>query len=343
MVQQKTEIEAVIAQYTPDIFLISEANMSMNLSDTEKEIGGYSMVLPRTVEERQLVRLVMLVKEGVRVEEMKNLMDSETASIWVKVGPQGRKPLLIGGIYREHQFLEQGEDNSSETDLAQESRWNKFVNKWEQAGRNSDVMVLGDVNLDHLTWAQPKQRHKTMVDKVKDQIETAGYHQLIQGVTRTWPGQPDTCLDQCWTNVPGRVIYHRNIVRSASDHNMILVSIRTKNRVEDKHEIVKRERRNMDVEKYKENMRNIDWTSLYNCQDLELMNSLFEEQVLAVLEEAAPLKVYQVRKGVSNWLNMEVKGMMDKRDHLREEARKCRNKCLKMLNKCKTDYYRELF
>ena len=155
---KRAEIEAVIEQFTPDIFLISEANMSTNLTDAEKDIGGYSMVLPRTVEVRQLVRLVMLVREGVRVEEMRNLMDSEIASIWVRVGPKGRKQLLIGGIYREHQFLEQGEDKSSETDIAQEGRWKKFVDKWEQAGRNTDVMVLGDTNLDHLTWALPKQK-----------------------------------------------------------------------------------------------------------------------------------------------------------------------------------------
>ena len=178
---------------------------------------------------------------------------------------------------------------------------------------------------------------------------------MIQGATRAWPGQPDTCLDQCWTNVPERVIYFRNIVRSASDHNLTAVSIRTKNRLEDKHDIVKRERRNMDTARYKENMRNIDWTSLYECQDLELMNSIFEEKLLEILEEAAPLKVYQGRKGACNWLNREVKDMMEKRDKMREEARRtqnngdwekyrrCRNKCTKKLNQCKTDYYREMY
>ena len=57
---------------------------------------------------------------------------------------------------------------------------------------------------------------------------------------------------QCWMNNPGRVIYYRNIERAFSYHNLIIVSFRTKGRIEDKHEVVKRERRKFDTKRYRE-------------------------------------------------------------------------------------------
>ena len=59
------DIEAAILQFNPDIFIITEANMKLTLTDTERKINGYYMILPRTVEVQNHARIVMLVKEGL--------------------------------------------------------------------------------------------------------------------------------------------------------------------------------------------------------------------------------------------------------------------------------------
>ena len=40
------EIEAVTIQYSPDIFVISEANLLETLSESERKIPGYRIILP---------------------------------------------------------------------------------------------------------------------------------------------------------------------------------------------------------------------------------------------------------------------------------------------------------
>ena len=43
--RKKLEVEAVLFQFNPDIFIISEANMKLDLTDEEKRVNGYYMLL----------------------------------------------------------------------------------------------------------------------------------------------------------------------------------------------------------------------------------------------------------------------------------------------------------
>ena len=79
------EIEAVIIQYVPDVFIISESNLREELLDHEKEIHGYREILPKTAAVQKLVRLVMLVRDGVQVYTVGELMDNEVAAVWIKI------------------------------------------------------------------------------------------------------------------------------------------------------------------------------------------------------------------------------------------------------------------
>ena len=73
--------------------------------------------------------------------------------------------LKIGGIYREHQILDQGETDASglERQRAQEKRWNKVLNNWKAAGNQSTCIAIGDFNLDQKHWANPEQHLINMV------------------------------------------------------------------------------------------------------------------------------------------------------------------------------------
>ena len=216
-------------------------------------------------------------------------------------------------------------------------------------------MVIGDLNLDHLRWSLPDNRIARMVNMVKDQIETLGYFQIVNGYTRTWPGMPASLIDHCWLNAPGKLIFHRNVVRSFSDHNLVLVSCKTRNRIENRHDIVKRSRKYLDVEKYKTDIGNIDWTDLYESQNIDVINDIFVKKILEILDEAAPRRVFQNRKLFRKWVSEDMKVQMRDRDILRERARlsgmqedwefyrRSRNKCVRDLQRCKNDFYSKLF
>ena len=319
--RKRLEIELVTMEYDPDILVITEANLDIRIQDYEKNIKGYDMILPRTIERRNIARIVMLVKQDIQVEVLNAFMDTEVASIWVKLGEKGKKQLVLSGIYREHRILDGDGDADTNSDKDQQERWKAYVKMWTKAGRKNEVIVLGDTNLDYLRWDNPEKSKIKMVDEVKDNIETLGFHQLIQGYTRCWNMQPDSLIDQCWSNVPQKLVYHRNVVRSVSDHNLIVVSFRTKEKIENRHDIVKRLRKGMDAVAYKSDIAGIDWTELYNSNNVDIINNIFVEKVTEVLNKHAPLKTLQRRRNYKCWVDATLKESMLDRDRLREAAR----------------------
>ena len=111
-----TEAEAVTIEYSPDILIISEANLMNDISNIERNIPGYKLYLPKTIEVQEISRLIIFVKENITVEIKNEFMDNQIAAIWMKIGARGRKPLLLGGIYREHKYLLQPSDSVSGSD-----------------------------------------------------------------------------------------------------------------------------------------------------------------------------------------------------------------------------------
>ena len=77
----------------------------------------------------------------------------------------------------------------------------------------------------------------------------------------------------------------------------------------------------MDVQRYKDKTGCIDWIDFYLCNDINLLNSMFEDRVLKFFEEEAPLNIFQSRHNYKNWLGDELKNYMRMRDMKREQAR----------------------
>ena len=216
-------------------------------------------------------------------------------------------------------------------------------------------LLIGDTNLDYHRWDNPEPSHSKMVQRTKDVIEAAGHVQIIKGITRCWPGQVDSLVDQCWVNRPGRIISHQNKVRSSSDHNTISVLVRTKDKMAASQELLKRSWKNFSPENFRQELSMLDWSNFYQTENLDKMNTIFEENVLSVLEKVAPMKLTQLRKNHRNWVDQELKNLMLTRDSLREHARladsqdlwrnyrRTKNECTKLLKKKKVVYFQNLY
>ena len=134
-------------------------------------------------------------------------------------------------------------------------RWKTTLVGWKKAAKNCKTVVIGDFNLDHTRWNQNEYRLKKMVQMVKDQIETEGFCQVIREVTRSWPSQPSSLVDHLWTNHPGCLMSTKNAVRASSDHNHISATIRIKDRVEQGHQSLRRDRSKLNIERYKNKIK----------------------------------------------------------------------------------------
>ena len=329
--------------------------MRDNIPQEQKDIDGYYLITPNTSISMGYSRIVLLVREGVRLNILDDYMDATIPAITVKLISRGRKPIIIGGIYREFHLLLQPTPNTSDDMKLQIIRWRRTVLDWKRAARNNKCIVLGDINLDYMKWNLNDYRLKKLVQIVKDDIETEGFFQLLGKITRSWPGQTSSLVDHIWTNTPGSIMTTSNIVRAASDHNCISAVVRTKDRQEQEHEVTRRDRRKMDLERYKRRISNIDWTYFYLCRDINILNNIFVNKMGTILEEDAPLRTLQIRRNHKSWLSQDMKDQMLERDRLRESARttgdaaqwrdykKLRNLCTKNLEKQKIEHFRKLY
>ena len=94
---------------TPDIFFVSEVNLFSSTPEWNRNIEGYRMFLPKSWLMAGYAWMVLLAKEGVDVHLLPEHMEDDLAAVWVRVGRKTRKPMQIGGLYREHKLPAQGE------------------------------------------------------------------------------------------------------------------------------------------------------------------------------------------------------------------------------------------
>ena len=210
------------------------------------------MVLPDTMVVMKYCRLVMLIKEEINFKLEREYMDSVTASVWVSLPRRGQKKIMVGAIYREQHLLRVGIPNNTDEPREQESRWKIILDQWKRASRGTECYVVGDLNLDFLKWENPEFRHKKMIENTKTVIETEGFFQMVEGHTRTWKEQDDSCLDHIWTKNPDKLLQIRNVVRAISDHNVVEMSVRVKGKVGESQEIQKRKRKQFNEKRFKE-------------------------------------------------------------------------------------------
>ena len=125
------EIELALSEHKPDLCFISEANLWAGAEPHEMEIQGHNIIMPNTMETLLHARIILLVREGIEVEKLDNLMDDQVATIWVRVGQNRRQSINIGGIYREHKQLGTTDKDLTSMELirVQEKRWVRIIKK----------------------------------------------------------------------------------------------------------------------------------------------------------------------------------------------------------------------
>ena len=351
---KKNQIQALVDSDNPDVMFISEANLDELTPPHEKLIAGYNITLPNTVTRNGTARLVLLTKDDLKFDVMENLMCDTVTSIWIKISRHGTKSLLVCGVYREHQYLSQLSDWSLQP-AEQSSRWTQFLRQIETARIASTCHVTGDFNLDYKKWNFPDAAHVQMINNTKDTLEAGGFFQLVENVTRSWPGQVDSLIDHYWTNEPGKVLSITNKVRAVGDHNVISATIRTKGVDSARLDTRKRSFKNFDPLLYRQRLESIDWQDIYDLTNVDLANDFLESRVVEILDEICPYKTVQYRSVSKPWLSAETKNLMEIRDKTRERARlsndedswrlyrEQRNKVNRLVNSDRNKHYVNLY
>ena len=99
------DIQCLVDKLNTELCLISEANLFIGLDSHLAIIHGYEIVTTKSMSTLGVSRLVLLVREGVKVDIQESWMDEIVASIWLKIRRRGSKSITIGGVYREHSLM----------------------------------------------------------------------------------------------------------------------------------------------------------------------------------------------------------------------------------------------
>ena len=109
------EIENVISHHQPHIFGISEANFLKKHNVLDVQIQDYEFITAQTLTNPKLQysRVVVYKHVSIISKVRTDLMSKDFSSIWMECGLPNKKKFLVCNLYREWQYLGQGQDKSS--------------------------------------------------------------------------------------------------------------------------------------------------------------------------------------------------------------------------------------
>ena len=282
-------------------------------------------------------------------------MSEDTPSIWIKFPRPGKKPFILGAYYREHKLLNEVQPNITGDPRLQRSRWKKFLLQWASQKDGEEVAVAGDLNLDHLKWETPEQKHLYMIEDTKNLIETKGFTQQVEGATRFWIDTTPSLLDHFWMNNPAGIISCKNHLRPVADHNLMETSLRMKGSMINIQESLKRKWKNLDLDKFKQRIQNQDWENIYEIQDPNIAYDFLETRMKSALDEQIPIVKVQPSGRRASWVTSRTKEIIKIRDAAKIKARQSnseddwklyrtnRNKVTEMIKQDKKNYFTEMY
>ena len=154
-------------------------------------------------------RVVVYVKEGINVRQLRKYETDDLSTIWLEAGLPREKKLVLGCSYREHDYikLERGEPKQS-GHPEQLQRWEKFVDIWSKViDEQKEVCVVGDLNWDLLEENIQSSLHEKINNIYNDKILPRGVVQMVKGPTRFHSACRPSKIDHVHTTNPERLIW----------------------------------------------------------------------------------------------------------------------------------------
>ena len=226
-----SEIENIIANHHPHVLGLSEGNFYQHQNLDSVQIKNYKLINAKSVNNPVLKvsRICVYLHNSLVGKVCQDLMDDEISSIWIEVGLPHKRKIIIGNVYREWGLMGQDDPAVSRDLSAQRERWSAFLSQWERAlDEDKEVIVLGDMNINHLEWTRTDLPHTNQTYKVKSLISDLfsrilpyGVSQLVTAATWSRANQPESGLDHLYSNNPSKLSPVQVLQCGGSDHKLI--------------------------------------------------------------------------------------------------------------------------
>ena len=289
-------------------------------------------------------RVVVYIRSGVQVTLRTDLMEADLIpTVWLAVGPKGRKQALACFMYREWnkwKVIGEGAPDEGASPGAQALRWREWLVKREPVfNTRNEVWLMGDINLD--ITKKPAFETKKLLEDVKMYLTDKGWNQIIEGPTRyehTVTGEKESMLDLIFTNMPEKVARSGQEVCSGSDHSLIWMHRKTKALTKNPKKTMKRSFKNYKEADLRLAAEMTDWgseaadrgRSLESGQseeerlvrNLEAITVKLETNIRECMDIVAPMKIITLKKKKASWITDEILDQRRCRERLRAKARR---------------------
>ena len=306
-----------------DVIGISETRIqSITGSSSNLNISGFSFEDSPT--ECSAGGTGLYISENLVYERRSDLemyKKNELESTFIEIIYKESSNIIVSCIYR-HPSMPLNEFND---DFLQ-----PLITKLS-AEHNKRIYLMGDFNVD-LLKADRHLNSSTFLDI----LESNNFSPKIILPTRV-TSNSRTLIDNIFTNQLDQNTFSGNLDLSISDHlPQFLVTSKCPAPITKKHNIMVRNMRDFDQNKFISDIRNTDWDRLLNCDQGDINHSFdsFLNKFNNILDNHAPLKKANkknIKLQQKPWITKGILNSIKKRDNLFRQFRKCQRQGRKIV------------
>ena len=127
-----------------------------------------------------------------------------------------------------------------------------------------------------------------------------------------------TVIDHVYTNKPENLSPVLAVNQGGSDDKLLFVTRFSKSNQRNVRYIKKRTFKNVDPNKFKEEVKKLDLWDIYSCECVNTAVGLLSSKLTSILDRLAPVKKIQIRSQYVPWLTYEK--LMQDRDDAQKHA-----------------------
>ena len=322
----------------------------------DKLIDGYRIELPNTWTNHNQARLIVYVNDQLKAKKIDITDDvDDLPTITFEIGMGRERKSIVNFFYREWTNGVSGRNSEQE----QEERLARQINLWKSlSAMDRDLAILGDANLCAKSWHNPDFQKKNLGNGVIDFLLEESLVQIVNDYTRTELKRGNIekgCIDHIYVNCQNKCSEATVVAAVNSDHLATIFTKYSKEIRMKPRATKKRSSKNFNQDSFIREVKYTSFESVLETDTPEEATERFKNIFCNIIENHAPMKIFQNRKNYAPWLSDATKKLRNDRDNLKEEStssqdpevlrkyRAARNN-IKSKNKLeKKEYYQDRF
>ena len=296
---KKDEVELFLQNSSYDIFSVSETWLNKDCPDNAFHIDGYNFERKDRISDDSSKGggVGCYIRESIAYIRRKDLESDSLEVMWIEVRLKNRTPIFIGILYKK-------------PDVGL-SFFQCLNDQLDKICLNSDrVIIMGDFNVNML-------KESNFSKKIRCLCNEFALSQIIKKPTRVTP-HSQTLIDLILVSNSFGLLTSGIQSASISDH--LLTYVVLKETLPKGYPKVSKFRsfRNFDVEKFCHDLRNYDWSSVYEKTNVNEIWTEFKQAFEVICNKHAPYCTVRKKMKQVPWITDEYLELARERDYLKK-------------------------